>query len=157
MKMDILAESAVRVTVLSLGVAVVLRTLQIRSPRLAHIAWTGVVVVMLLLPVFVAWGPEFTVPLLPSHSTSGMFAPAADEVVAEELNDTPTAVAPAADGTRRRMTWAVAAATVYVAGVSLFLLRLATGLWRARAIRRNAVQVQGRLTHPACSTPAMRS
>ena len=151
--MDILAESAVRVTVLSLGVAVVLRTLQIRSPRLAHIAWTAVVVVMLLLPVFVAWGPEFAVPLLPSHTTSGMFAPAAGEVVAEEPNNMPMAAAPATDGTQGRMTWSAAAAMVYVAGVGFFLLRLATGLWRARAIRRTAVQVQGRLTHPACVTP----
>ena len=108
---------------------------------------------MLLLPVFVAWGPEFAVPLLPSHTTSGMFAPAAGEAVAEEPNNMPMAAAPATDGTQGRMTWSVAAVLVYVAGVGFFLLRLATGLWRARAIRRTAVQVQGRLTHPACVTP----
>jgi beta-lactamase regulating signal transducer with metallopeptidase domain len=151
MKVDTLAESAVRITVLSLGVAVVLRTLQVRSPRFVHGAWTVVVVVMLLLPVFVAWGPEFEVPVLPSHTMSGMRAPAAGEVaVAEHIRGT---ASPATDGAQRRMTWAAAAMTVYVAGVGLFLLRLAMGLRRARAIRRNAVQVQGRLTHPACVTP----
>jgi hypothetical protein len=153
MKMEILAESAVRITVLSLGVAGVLRALQIRSPRLAHIAWTAVVVVMLLLPVFVAWGPEFAVPLLPSHTTSGMFAPTAGEVVAVDPNNMLIASASATADTQRRMTWAVAATTVYVAGVGFLLLRLATGWWRARAIRRTAFQVQGRLTHPACVTP----
>ena len=56
--MDILAESAVRITALSLGVAVVLRVLQIRSPRLVHAAWTAVVVVMLLLPVSWRGGPS---------------------------------------------------------------------------------------------------
>ena len=38
------------------------------------------VVVMLLLPVFVAWGPELAVPLLPAHAASGIFAPAAGDV-----------------------------------------------------------------------------
>ena len=149
--MDILAESAVRITVLSLGVAVVLRTLQIRAPQFVHGAWTVVVVVMLLMPVFVAWGPEFGVPLLPSHTMSGMRAPAAGEVaVAENI---PVAASRATGGAQRRLTWAAAAMTVYVTVVGLFLLRLAMGLRRARAIRRDAVQVHGRLTHPACVTP----
>ena len=55
--MDILAESAARITVLAFGVVGVLRALNIRSPRVAHRVWTAVVVVMLLLPIFVAWGP----------------------------------------------------------------------------------------------------
>ena len=80
--MDILAESAVRITVLALGVSVVLRALRIRSPRLTHGVWTAVVVIMLLLPAFVAWGLEFAVPLLPSYGAGGIFAPAAGNVAA---------------------------------------------------------------------------
>ena len=56
--MDLLIESAIRITVLALGVAVVLRVLRIRSPRLAHRAWSAVNQVMLLLPGVVAWGQE---------------------------------------------------------------------------------------------------
>lgn len=51
--MGLIAESAVRVTVLAFGMTLVLFALRIRSPRLVHRAWTAVVVAMLLLPVFV--------------------------------------------------------------------------------------------------------
>ena len=80
--MDILVEAAVRVTVLALGVAFVLRALRIRSPRLAHGAWTAVLVVMLLLPVIVATGPQLTLPLLPSSARSVLVATAAVETSA---------------------------------------------------------------------------
>jgi beta-lactamase regulating signal transducer with metallopeptidase domain len=149
MKMDILAESAVRITLMAVGVAVVLRALRIRSPRLVHDAWTAVVVVMLLLPVVLAWGPEFAVPLLPSHTTASIPAPDASNVAAAEPDGIPVVGLAA----KSRMMWSNAAATVYVAGVGFFLLRLAMGLRRARAIRRGAVRVQGRLIHPACVTP----
>ena len=89
MKMDILAESAARITVLAFGVVVVLRALNIRSPRVAHRVWTAVVVVMLLLPIFVAWGPEFAVPLLSSDAASTLRLPAADRVASAASNEIP--------------------------------------------------------------------
>jgi beta-lactamase regulating signal transducer with metallopeptidase domain len=49
--------------------------------------------------------------------------------------------------------WAATAAAIYLAGLGILLVRLAMGLRRARAIRREAVRTQGRLTHPACVTP----
>ena len=95
--MDLIAESAVRAAVLACGVALVLRVLCIRSPRLVHRAWTAVTVIMLLLPVFVAWGPELAVPLLPSHTASGMLAPAAGAAAAAEPNGIPMTAASPAD------------------------------------------------------------
>ena len=100
--MDILAEAAVRVTVLALGVAVVLRALQIRSPQRAHRAWTAVVVVMLLLPVFVAWGPELAVPIVPSQTLSRMIAPAQRDAAAQEPYRPPMTSAPSTDGAHTR-------------------------------------------------------
>ena len=152
MKMGILAESAVRITLLAIGVGVVLRALRIRSPRLAHGAWTAVVVVMLLLPVFITWGPQFAVPLLPSPFTSQSLTPYDGEVALGESGTTPPSTF-GTNGTQSRMTWGTAALLVYVAGAGVLLLRLAIGFRRARAIRRSAVQIQGRLTHPACATP----
>ncbi len=151
--MDILAESALRITVVALGVAVVLRALRIRSPRLAHAAWAAVVVIMLVLPVFVAWGLEFAVPLLPSRGVSALVAPAAGDI-APAKPDTIAAIAvPASTATQGPVTWEVAVGAVYVAGVALLLLRLALGLRRARAIRHGAIRVQGRLTHASCVAP----
>jgi beta-lactamase regulating signal transducer with metallopeptidase domain len=141
----------VRVTVLALGVAVVLRALRIRSPWLMHGVWTTVVVIMLLLPVFVAWGPRLAVPLMPSYSAGEIGAPALGGVAPAEV-PTSLPVAPVAPGAQR-ITWIDAAMMLYVAGVGFLVLRLVLGLKRARAIRRGAVLVQGRLTHPACVTP----
>ena len=150
--MDLIVESAVRAAVLVCGVALVLRILRIRSPRLVHRAWTAVTVIMLLLPVFVAWGPELAVPLLPSQAESGVLAPAAGAAAAEPNGIPKTAGSPP-DGSRARLTWAAAAVTVYVAGVAVFLMRLAAGLRRAAAMRRGAIRSHGHLTHPACVTP----
>lgn len=151
--MDILVESTLRVTVLAMGVAVVLRALKIRSPRLAHGAWACVTIIMLLLPLFVAWGPEVAVPLLPSRaeveillSAVGDAAPTGPETI---RTIAPSAPARAQTGIR----WTEFVGALYIAGVGLLLLRLALGIVRARAIRGAAIQAQGRLTHPACVTP----
>jgi beta-lactamase regulating signal transducer with metallopeptidase domain len=151
--MDLLAESAIRITVLALGVAVVLRVLRIRSPRLAHRAWSAVVLVMLVLPVFVAWGPGFNLAVLPSRTAIGTLAVAEGPAAGAESRDIRLTVPTALDGSRRVLTWTAAALTVYVAGVAVFLARLVIGLRRARAIRRTAVHAQGRLTHSRCVTP----
>ena len=63
--MALLAEAALRVTVLALGVAAVLRVLRLRSPRLRHTAWTSVVVTMLLMPAILKRGPRLDVPCCP--------------------------------------------------------------------------------------------
>jgi beta-lactamase regulating signal transducer with metallopeptidase domain len=151
--MQILAESAVRAAVLALGVAIVLRALRISSPRLAHGAWTAVVVVMLLLPALVAWGPRFAVPLLTvPQTTSALFAPAAgDDAVAADPDASRTKAVSAHP--QLPISWEVAAVTVYVAGVVLFLLRLAIGLRGARTIHREALHEHGRLAHSSCVTP----
>ena len=48
--MEILVESAVRITVLAVVVAALLGGLRKGSPRAAHQAWVGVTLLMLLLP-----------------------------------------------------------------------------------------------------------
>ena len=156
MTMEILAESAVRAIVLALAVALVLRALRIHSARLAHRAWTAVAVVMLLLPAFVAWGPELALPLLPSQTGRVIHALTTGDDAAAEPGRLPMTAAFATDGPQRQVMWAFAAMTAmttYFAVAGLFLLRLVVGLLRARAMRRAAVQVHGRLTHPACVTP----
>ena len=150
--MDILLESAVRVTALACGVAVLLRILHIHSPRLVHDVWTAVVVAMLLLPVVVAWRLEFALPVLPSHVSTGTVAPGVDDV-AVKLGTASVASAFGTNGTSGFVTWRAATVVVYFAGAALMLIRLGIGLRRALAIRRSAVQDAGRLTHPACVTP----
>jgi beta-lactamase regulating signal transducer with metallopeptidase domain len=150
--MDLLVETAIRVTVLAFGVALMLALLRIRSPRLVHRAWSAVVVVMLLLPAFVAWGPVFSMPLLPSLTASSPLDVAEGPAWRAESHDVRVAVTPPA-ASRRLLTWTAAAFTVYVAGVCVFLARFVVGVRRARAIRRAAVDAHGRLTYGGCVTP----
>jgi beta-lactamase regulating signal transducer with metallopeptidase domain len=151
--MAILVESAIRVTVLALGVAVVLRALRIRSPRLAHGAWTAVIVVMVLLPVFVALGPAFAIPVLPSHTADAVLAPDAGDIAPAKPRNVPMAATRATDPAQAGVTWRAAVMAVYLAGVAILLMRLAIGLRRARAIRHGAIEALGRLTHASCVTP----
>src|SRR5262245_11890676 len=151
--MDLLVESAIRITVLAFGVALVLRLLRIRSPRVAHRAWSAVVLVMLLLPAFVVWGPSFDVPLLPSPASIGAFAVGERDTTRADSLAIRVAVPAPPDASQRLLTGTAVALTVYVAGACVFLARFAVGWRRARAIRRTAVHARGRLTHPACVTP----
>lgn len=151
--MDLLVESAIRITVLAFGVGLVLRLMRIRSPRLAHRAWSAVVLVMLLLPAFVVWGPSLNVPLLPSRAGIGALAMAERAAARADSHDIGVAVPAPPDVSRRLLTWTAAALTVYAAGVCVFLARFIIGWRRARAIRRTAVHARGRLTHAGCVTP----
>lgn len=148
--METVAEAAVRATLLAAGVVVVLKGLRIRSPRLAHRAWTGLTIVMLLLPALVVWGPTIAVPVLRTEPAPTVAAPARDAVAAPAATPGATRPASAADPL---VTWPTVIAVVYLAGVVLLLGRVALGLHRARAIRREACAVNRRLTHPACVTP----
>ena len=153
MTMEILAESAIRISVLALGVALVLRALGIGSPRVAHGLWTAVVVVMLMLPAAVAWGPRLDMPILGSApAASHPFAPAPDDADAHALGRLSSIVATADRGSRAG-AWVALLGTIYAGGVVLLLFRLTAGVWRLDSIRRAAVETRGHLTHRACITP----
>ena len=92
-------------------------------------------------------------PILPARAVGEIFAPIAGDVAPAAPHTKSTGQTPATTGTNWRSTWSGAAGAMYVTGVALFLLRFALGWRRARAIRRDAIHVQGRLAHPACVTP----
>src|SRR6266545_318293 len=60
----VLLEAAVRATLIVLAIAIVLLAMRVRQTTLSHAVWTVVVVIMLLLPVWIAWGPRTALPLL---------------------------------------------------------------------------------------------
>jgi hypothetical protein len=150
--MEILAESAVRVTVLAAGVAVLLKVLRIRSPRTAHHVWAGVALVMLVLPAIVAWGPKAMIPLLPeSRPFITGTPPPSDPVVESDVAQAPpTAIA---ERSPRLPNRELVAVVLYASGVVLLLLRLGVGFRHARTLARDATLVDGRLAHPRCITP----
>jgi hypothetical protein len=150
--MTVLAESAVRIIVLAAAVAAGLRVLRVTSPRVAHHAWTGVCVLMLLLPAIVAWAPEALVPILPPQvSPAVVGAPAPASLAVVEPPSIHRAIDPGV--VSQPITWQLVAGGVYASGVVLLLANLALGWWQARTMMRQATPVRGRLTHPRCVTP----
>src|SRR5262245_27229195 len=97
--MELLAESAVRVTAVALAVAVILKILGIRAPRLLHRAWTAVAALMLVLPALLAWGPRIAVPVLSRPPAEAVvIAPGADAVAAPAVAPAPLAATAASAG-----------------------------------------------------------
>ena len=157
--MRFLLELALRAALIALGTAAVLKLLRIRTAAVRHAAWTAVVVVMLILPLWQAGGVRVTLPVLtpavtnvasdadrtlthtapPPVSRSETPAPAS-----MRLPDSPVDVS---------FDWQSTLATFYVAGVVVLLLRLILGTVEANRLRRSAVLKNGRPTSPRCATP----
>ncbi len=141
---QLLIECAVRAALIAIGTAAVLKLLRVESARARHAAWTAVVGAMLLLPVWMSWGPRASLAVLPSAPAPIV---AVVPLAIETLAATPATypVAPAV-----HWNWA---AIVYLSGIFALLLRLAVGTWRARMLVRRAHFVEGRLTSGACAAP----
>jgi hypothetical protein len=65
---SVLFESAVRATLVAAAVALVLRVMRIESAVVRHAAWVGVIIIMLLLPALVTWGPKASLRVLPPET-----------------------------------------------------------------------------------------
>ena len=63
-------EWSLRVTLLAAGAGAVLMLLRVRAAAVRHLAWTGVMLAMLLLPAWVAWGPRVPIALLSALPTA---------------------------------------------------------------------------------------
>jgi BlaR1 peptidase M56 len=92
--------------------------------------------------------PSFTIGALGTH---GDALAASDDT--RYRSDAPRTVAARPQSGDRLVSGVVIAVAVYLVGAALFLVRLGIGVRRAWTIRRDAMLVDGRLTHPACMTP----
>src|SRR5262245_50670848 len=63
----LLFECAVRATLFAIVTALALWGMRIKNAGARHRVWSGVVVLMLALPFWTAWGPHVSVPVLPSR------------------------------------------------------------------------------------------
>ena len=63
----LLIESAIRATLIAAVIGLVLFAMRIKTASVLHAVWASVVVLMMLLPAWVAWGPKASLPVLPSR------------------------------------------------------------------------------------------
>ena len=60
-------ECAVRAALLVAGTALVLYTMRVKAAAAKHSVWASVVLLMLVLPIWTAWGPKAPLRLLLPH------------------------------------------------------------------------------------------
>ena len=65
-----LVEFSVRAALIAAATGAVLCGMRVRSAPGRHLAWSGVVAAMLLLPLFLAWGPKATLRVLPGTTVA---------------------------------------------------------------------------------------
>lgn len=151
--MSLLIESSVRAALLAGAVAAIVWALRVRDSRARHTAWCAVLGAMMLLPVWAAWGPVATLPVLPG--SGGTAFPLGEPVTPPDPPPAASAPAPVMSApaatlkpARLDVLWAA-----YLGVAGLLLLRLAYGAARASSIRRWARAEDGFLSSDECSCP----
>ena len=136
-------EFVLRAILIAAAAAVVLRVFRIHAAAAQHAVWTGVLIIMLALPLWLSWGPKVALPVLPARG--GPVATVA--AVPMHMPD----VAPAAVPIKREVSepspavawnWSLAWFSIYLLGAGFMPLRLAIGTVRA-----------SRLDSASCAAP----
>jgi bla regulator protein blaR1 len=147
-------ECAIRATLLVAGTALVLYVMRVKSAAAKHNSWTGVLVLMLMLPMWTAWGPKAPVRVLPSiteGTASGPTGPssflAAVRLGATNLKVSDTASRPPIG------RWPDILLGVYLLGILTLLVRLAIGTAKAHTLVRHSVLRDGMRTSFSCTAP----
>src|SRR5580704_15247674 len=117
-------ECAVRAALLVAGTALVLYTMRIKAAAARHSVWASMVLLMLVLPFWTAWGPKAPLRLLPplGQITSN------EALVPAGVLSTTFVPSPLLS------TRQAAFRGVYISGLFLLLFRLAIGTVRARRL-----------------------
>src|SRR3984957_18747776 len=129
--------------------AAVLRALKVKTAAARHAVWVGVMVVMLLLPIWLAWGPMAYLRVLP-RTQPALIATAPRMLVNPILLPAVEASVPV---NQPAAPWPKLLLGLYSLGLCVLLARLTIGTVRAQALARRAVHHGGRLTSASCSAP----
>jgi hypothetical protein len=158
----LLVEFSVRAALIAAATAAVLCGVRVRSASGRHLAWSGVVAAMLLLPLFLVWGPKATLRVLPGTTVAAAEQWSSLPMLGRSEQAAPASYAPAPAG---RPPIEAAPSTpcpnpapyiafaIYLCGAGFLLLRLALGTARARTLARRSHVEDGFLSNAACVAP----
>jgi bla regulator protein BlaR1 len=135
----LLIESAIRSTLIAAVIWLVLFAMRIKTASVLHAVWASVFVLMVLLPVWVAWGPKASLPVLPAQANVAIAPPPLPARLVERTSISSASPVRQDGGYALREN---AITGVYLLGVFVLLLRLAIGTIRAN-----------RLTSASCVAP----
>lgn len=139
----LLLEYFFRATLVLGGVAIILRITGVKAAAAKHRVWTGALGLMLILPIWTAWGPRVPFRLLapPTHVTAG------GSIIPDRVPETVARPSPPLS------TGQAALVLVYLSGLFLLLFRLAIGTIRARQVVNSAVLRDSLHISSLCAAP----
>jgi TonB family protein len=151
----LILECAVRALLMAVCTGAVLLILRVKTARVRHAVWASVVVLMLALPVWTAWGPRAVVRVLNPAAAPTMSRPAAPAVAisGQPMPEEFRAETPVPPARGLWWSWQNCLAALYLLGLCTLLARLATGTVRAHVLVRRAAHREGRLTSDSCAVP----
>ena len=136
-------ECAVRAALLVAGTALVLYVMRVKAAAARHSVWASVVLLMLVLPIWTAWGPKAPLRLLPPLGQI-----TANEAIVPAGTLSTAFVPSPLLSTRQAVLLGV-----YLLGLCLLLFRLAIGTVRARRLVRDALLQDGMCISSLCAAP----
>jgi uncharacterized protein (TIGR03435 family) len=128
-------EFALRSLLIAVAAAFVLAVLRIRTAAAQHAVFTGVLIVMLALPIWISGGPKAALPVLPARSAPVVIAAAASvtPIVPEMLTPEPAEFS-APPQKPSIWNWSIVLIGIYLIGAAALLLRLFVGTIRANRL-----------------------
>ena len=144
--LNLLLESAVRTSLVALCTGAMLSILRVKAARVRHVVWASVVVLMLAMPIWTAWGPRAVVRVLRPAS-----APATSSTIVSTLAPASTPEAPIVH--HPTWAWPDTLLALYSLGFFALLTRLVIGTARAQILLRRAERRDGRLSSDSCTAP----
>jgi bla regulator protein BlaR1 len=147
---SLLIESAIRATLIAAVIALVLWIMRIKTASVLHAMWASVVLLMMVLPVWVAWGPRAPLPVLPV-----VVAIAPPDSVPPPLQAGLAETVPHTSPVRQDGGYALwdAVTTVYLLGFGVLLFRLSIGTIRARRLKSCVAPITVGILRPRILLP----
>src|SRR5262245_55477775 len=136
-------ECAVRALALITVTAALLNIMRLKDAAAQHRVWTGVMALMLLLPVWATWGPKVSLRVLPPLPSATASTPTVS---------TGSLQAPGVP-LQKLSSRDFFLLGFYFVGFSVLVLRLAVGTVHARKLIRDAVLQDGVRTSRLCMSP----
>jgi beta-lactamase regulating signal transducer with metallopeptidase domain len=160
---DVIVACSIRTALMAAGIAVTLKLLRIHTASARHLAWTALLIVMLLLPIWSFWGPKLSVPILPSRGNSVETTSYPTQDITPNLPHVQVTkvIRPAQPGLvittvrspARSLVLKLILLICYIAGVSVMAIRLIVGTIQARSLKRSAIADDEILVSSHCAVP----
>ena len=169
--LKLLFEASIRMIVIAMAVGCVLWAMRVKSPAIAHHAWTGVLLIMLFLPVLSLWAPRMAIPILPStsirqgtqkHPLALSSSSLRGKIAAWERDRIKRSVpseSPVPDSMRKQppaelgMAPTTLVLVFYFIGFCFFAVRLLTGMLLSYILGRNAQRNDRGFYDSRCTVP----